>query len=307
MNSGIVRIEPPDFARMTGWTHALASKYSGMLQVSVIGRSVLGRSIYAFRIGSRRRQVLYCGGVHGREWITSLLLMYFAEELLDACANSRVICEMDIGRLLESGGLTVIPALNPDGIEISVNGADRAALGDYLDGELLERCRSAEFCRRWKSNARGVDINRNFDAGWDDMRAIAMERGIHGPSSEGWTGEFPVSEPETRAVVELCEETRFRHMVAFHSQGEVIYWNYRRFTPPRAHIMARMLALSSDYSLSEPDRTASSAGLKDWFMERFNAPAFTVEVGSGECPVPLSGFRFMYNRLREMLILGAAM
>ena len=139
------------------------------------------------------------------------------------------------------------------------------------------------------------------------MRAIAMERGINGPSPSGWTGEYPVSEPETRAVTELCGRERFRHLIAFHSAGEEIFWSYRNFTPARAHIMARLLAMSSGYSLGEPDISASSAGLKDWFMERFNAPGFTVEVGSGNSPLPLSVFPFMYSRLREMLVLGTAM
>ena len=70
--------------------------------------------------------------------------------------------------------------------------------------------------------------------------------------------------------------------------------------------MANILAMSSGYSLSEPDRTASSAGLKDWFMEKYHSPAFTVEIGSGASPLPLECFPFLYNRLREMLVLGIA-
>ena len=313
LNSGIVGIEPPDSVHISGWTRALLVKYAGLLKVSRIGSSLLGRDIYAFDIGSGRRKVLYCAGVHGREWITSLLMMYFAEELLEAYSTGGRICDIDIGRLMESVGLTVIPALNPDGIEISVKGAaGQGIIGGQsqplLPPEIIERLGTdREYSRRWKANARGVDINRNFDSGWDDMRAIAMEKGIRGPSSEGWTGEYPASEPETRAVTALCEREQFRHLVAFHSQGEVIYWNYRNFTPARSHIMARLLAMSSGYSLGEPERCASFAGLKDWFMEKYRAPAFTVEVGSGSCPVPLSGFRFMYNRLREMLVLGIAM
>ena len=65
--------------------------------------------------------------------------------------------------------------------------------------------------------------------------------------------------------------------------------------------------MSSGYALGEPERSASSAGLKDWFIEKYGRPAFTVEVASGRCPVPLNGFRFLYNRLREMLVLGIAM
>lgn len=306
MNERIVEITPPDSAHVTSWLDSLSRRYGGWMEMSEIGSSLLGRGIHAVHIGAHRRKVLYCGGVHGREWITSLLLLYFMEELLEACSRDTSICGIRIRKMLESGGITFLPALNPDGIEISVTGAFLPGMEQHLGAVLPECCRSVECCRRWKANAGGVDINRNFDAGWDDMRCIAMERGISGPSPEGWTGEYPVSEPETRAVTELCERERFRHLIAFHSSGEEIYWNYRSFTPARSHIMARILAVSSGYSLSEPDRSAGAAGLKDWFMEKYRAPAFTVEVGSGSSPLPLSGFRFIYNRLREMLVLGIA-
>lgn len=301
-----VSIEPADHSHVKEWIQRLTEQYDGLLGTASIGKSLCGHEITALHIGSQQRKVLYCGGVHGREWITSLMLLYFVEDLLHAYRTGGCICEMDIGKLMKSGGLTVIPALNPDGIELSVHGAAYDGLSLYLGEKLTERCQSPEYCRRWKANARGVDINRNFDAGWDEMRSIAMERGITGPSSEGWTGEYPVSEPETQAVTALCEKERFRHLIAFHSAGEEIYWSYRHYTPARAHIMANILAMSSGYSLSEPDRSASSAGLKDWFMERYHAPAFTVEVGKGSSPLPLSTFPFLYNRLREMLVLGIA-
>lgn len=304
----IVGIEPPDSVRVSAWLHMLSEKYSDLIDISVIGSSLLGRGIHSLHIGNRQRKVLYCGGIHGREWITSLLLMYFAEELLNAFSKGDRICDMDICRLLESGGLTIVPVVNPDGVEISVNGSDIPGLEGCLSDDLMMKCReSRDYCSRWKANARGADINRNFNAGWDDVRAIAMERGINGPSPYGWAGEYPVSEPETRAVTRLCEKEAFRHLIAFHSAGEEIYWSYRNYTPSKAHIMAKILAMSSGYSLGEPEKSASSAGLKDWFMERFNAPAFTVEIGSGASPLPLSSFHFLYNRLREMLVLGIAM
>lgn len=308
----IVGIQPPDYARVKGWVETLSAVYPDWLTVSEIGKSLLGRDIYALQIGNgnvspSNAPVLYCGGVHGREWITTLLMLYFAEDVLTACRKRRRMCEMDMNKLLASRELVIIPALNPDGVEISINGADSPGLSDYLSDDLFRCCRSREFCRRWKANARGVDINRNFNAAWDDMRAIAMDSGICGPQAAGWTGEYPESEPETRAVVDLCQQLRFRHVVAFHAQGEEIYWNYRSFTPTRSHLMARILSASSGYALREPGITASSAGLKDWFMETYHAPAFTVEVGRGECPLSLGQFRFLYNRLREMLVLGAAL
>jgi Predicted carboxypeptidase len=298
----MIDITPPDSARVKSWTRALALRYAGLLEVSSIGESLLGREIIALEMGNihPEKAVLYCGGIHGREWVTTLLLMYFAEELLAGCAGGRRMCDMDVRRMLDSRGLVIVPALNPDGIEISVSGEPPAVLlcGGSLNPESLGR---------WKANARGVDINRNFDSGWDEMRLSALERGITGPSPEGWTGSFPESEPETRAIVALCEEKRFRHLIAFHSQGEVIYWNYRNYTPPIARLMAGILSMSSGYALGEPARSAGAAGMKDWFMEKYGKPAFTVEVGRGDCPIPLSGFPFLYRRLKEMLMLGIAM
>lgn len=302
----IVKIEPPDHAAVQRCVQQLRDVYGDRLTVESVGTSLLGRSIAALHIGTPDAPVLYCGGVHGREWITTLLLLYFCEDALRACTCGERVCGIDMNRLFDKRGLVVIPALNPDGVEISINGADNGGLFNCLDDDLSARCRNREFCRCWKANARGVDINRNFNAGWDDMRAIAMDSGICGPAAAGWTGEYPESEPETRAVVALCARTSFRHVIAFHAQGEEIYWNYRDCTPPKAHLMARILSASCGYALREPCVSASSAGLKDWFMETYRAPAFTVEIGRGECPLPLSQFRFLYNRLREMLALGAA-
>lgn len=303
----IVGIEPPDYARVRGWLEELGYAYDDFFDVINVGESLLGRRIYGILIGNSHSPVLYCGGVHGREWISTLLLMYFAENLLHAYSHKRRICDIDIYKMLNARGVLIVPALNPDGVEISINGMESAGFSSELGEEMIELCHSRELSEKWKSNARGVDINRNFDAAWDDMREIARMNGINGPSIGGWTGEYPESEPETRAIVRLCELMRFRHAVAFHSQGEEIYWNYRNFTPTKAHLMARILSVSSGYPLREPDECASSAGFKDWFMEKYHLPAFTVEIGSGECPIPIGHFRFLYSRLREMLVLGIAM
>lgn len=301
----IVGIEPPDYNRVNCWMEGLGYAYDDFFDEINAGSSLLGRRIRGMLIGNSASPALYCGGVHGREWITTLLLMYFAEDLLHAYSHRLRICDIDVYKMLNTKGVLILPALNPDGIEISINGADEAGFSPEMGEEIAEICRSMS--EKWKSNARGVDINRNFDAAWDDMRSIARDGGINGPSIGGWTGEHPESEPETQAVVRLCRFMRFRHAIAFHSQGEEIYWSYRNFTPPKAHLMARILSVSSGYPLREPEQSASSAGLKDWFMEKYHAPAFTVEIGSGECPIPLSHFRFLYSRLREMLVLGIAM
>ena len=94
MSSRIVGIEPPDTTHIASWTGALQLKYGDLLHVSVIGKSALGRRIYAYRLGRGQRNVLYCGGVHGREWITSLLLLHFADELRE-CGHTLDIYELE--------------------------------------------------------------------------------------------------------------------------------------------------------------------------------------------------------------------
>ena len=307
LNSGIVGIEPPDSVHISGWTRALLVKYAGLLKVSRIGSSLLGRDIYAFDIGSGRRKVLYCAGVHGREWITSLLMMYFAEELLEAYSTGGRICDIDIGRLMESVGLTVIPALNPDGIEISVKGAaGQGIIGGQsqplLPPEIIERLGTdREYSRRWKANARGVDLNHNFDADWQRLREKERSLGINAPACTRFGGSRPESEPETRALVRLCEQTRFERVLALHSQGREIYWDFGRRTPCRCLLLAQRMAEVSGYTVASPDDIATGGGFKDWFIERFHRCGFTVEMGKGENPLPLSDLAAEYPRVRSIL------
>ena len=62
---------------------------------------------------------------------------------------------------------------------------------------------------RWQANARGVDINHNFNAGWAALQLQERAAGIGGPSPRQWGGPAPESEPETRAMTELCRRCRF--------------------------------------------------------------------------------------------------
>ena len=152
-----------------------------------------------------------------------------------------------------------------------------------------------------------MDITHNFDAGWHILREKEKKAGIFGPSKKQYGGSFPVSEPETRAVVSLCENVRFEHAIAFHSQGEVIYWNYGSEPNEKGRKMAEIFAASSGYALDVPLGLALGGGFKDWFIERFSRPAFTVEIGKGTNPLPPSDIKGIYRKIKEMLVLGILM
>jgi len=266
------------------------------------GKSVLGRPIDGFRLGAGGEAVLYAGGFHGQEWLTCLVLLRFAERICQALDNGGSIAGIDCRRALLGRGLIIVPCVNPDGVEIALSGAQSA--GDLTD-EVL-RISGGELSQ-WNANARGVDINHNFDAGWHIARQLEQAAGIDGPAPRRFGGQCPASEPETQAMVSLCEHSRPRLALALHSQGEEIYWSYGGRAPSGGALMARVLAMASGYELREPSAIASHGGFKDWFIHRFDRPGFTVEMGKGENPLPLSQLDPIYDRLEEMLMLGVVM
>ncbi len=79
--------------------------------------------------------------------------------------------------------------------------------------------------------------------------------------------------------------------MSLHSQGGEIYWNYRGYEPPESKELAARLAAASGYRAVE--LTGSDAGYKDWFIQRFRKPGFTVELGIGKNPLPLADYEDM--------------
>lgn len=280
----------------------LTKKYRFLKKLPV-GKSFLGREIQGVTIGDVKDKVLYVGAVHGSEWITSLLLLKFVEELCQAIDEGREFCETDPSSALHGRGLAIVPCLNPDGVEIALTGPK----GALWNAPNVKRILGTDSYIKWQANGRGVDLNHNFDAGWDIVHRMELKAGIIGPAMTRYGGTEPESEPETQAITQLCRDNPFRHALAFHSQGEEIYWYYGDTTPPRARLMAGILAASSRYELAEPEEMASHGGFKDWFIERFHRPAFTIEVGKGENPLPLDDLDSIYSQTCEMILLASLM
>ena len=265
----------------------------------VIGKSVLGKDIYALKIGNAPQSVLYAAAFHGLERITSLLLLRFLENLCNALKRGTEISKVNALNALKDQSLILIPCVNPDGCDISLNGHQAAgrlskSVYNISKGDISG----------WQANARGVDINHNFDANWQKLRRMEIKAGITCPAPTRFGGTHPHSEPETAALVNLCRKNHIKHVLAFHSQGEEIYWHYGENTPEISHTMAKVLAISSGYSLEAPIGLASYGGFKDWFIEEFSRPGFTIEIGKGKNPLPISNLNEIYIKLEEMMMLG---
>lgn len=279
--------------------NALKKEYPFLICHS-IGKSVCGRDIMAYSLGNYKNIVLFAGAFHAQEWLTGLVLLRFLEKVCKAVKEDKNISGVDISASLFSKGLTIVPCVNPDGVEIVLNGAESA-------GNLEEFVRnvSGNDFTKWNANANGVDINHNFDAGWEILREMESKAGIFGPSVRQYGGYAPHSEPETQSLVKFCERHPVDHAFAIHSQGEEIYWSYGENTPENSLTMANIFSVCSGYELVENDSLASHGGFKDWFIECFRRSAFTIEIGKGENPLPVEDLDEIYEKAEEMFTLGA--
>lgn len=290
--------QPPIYTNQRKAAQELKDQYE-FLKVFPIGKSVLGRSIYAFGLGDLKESALYVGGVHGMEWLTTLLLYRFLEDILRALKTGEPLADVDLGHTLENRPLLFVPCLNPDGLEIAVNGAASAR---HLE-TFIQKASKGD-TSRWQANARGIDLNHNFDAGFTQVKILEREAGILTPGPTRYGGTSPHSEPETRALVNFCTAFRVRQAYAFHSQGEEIYYQYGPCTPARSQLMAQVMGCASGYTVTEPDHLASHGGFKDWFIEKLHRPAFTIEIGRGKNPLAVEELEPIYSRLLEMLLIS---
>lgn len=290
-----------DYSDLRRIINKLCKKYPILQQFS-IGKSCAGRDIPAVKINSDTEHVLFAAAFHGSEHITSNILLLFLEEFIHAYVNNCSLAGINVRKALGNRGIIFVPRVNPDGCEISIRGA----LGcGKAAGSVYKLCQG-DFTH-WNANLRGVDINHNFDAGWKELHALERKSGILGPAPTRFGGERPHSEPETQALVSLCREHNIHHATALHSQGEVIYWSYNGYETKTSKRMAEIMAATSGYALDVPVGLASGGGFKDWFIKQYLRPAFTVEVGRGQNPLPIADASKIYNGIREMLTITAIM
>lgn len=297
----IVKDKEMNWDTYTSYIKKISARYP-FAEVSTCGKSHLKRELFSLSIGSGTNYVLYVGGVHAQEWITSVLLMRFYENICEKFASGKELAGLCTREILSDRRLIIIPELNPDGIEIALSGGD-AALGYKA---VCEKASGGDYSS-WNANARGVDINHNFDARWDILHEMGAREGITAPSPRLWGGTHAESEDETKALTRLCRELPIRHAVALHSQGEEIYWDYGKIMPPKAFLMAKIFSAITEYTLVKNEGLASHGGFKDWFVSEFSRPAFTVEVGKGENPLPVSQLDDIYTKIEEMLCVGIIM
>ncbi|MBR6556027.1 MAG: peptidoglycan-binding protein [Clostridia bacterium] len=271
----------------------IAARYPDV-RTGSFGHSVLGRELPRLTLGFGSRRVFYNAAHHANEWITTPLLMRFAERYAAAAAFDREIGGRSARELLAAVTLVIAPMVDPDGVDL-VCGAFSPGSPEWLRAAMLSTP-GIPFPAGWKANIEGVDLNLQYPALWEKAKEIKFAQGYTKPGPRDYVGSAPLSAPESRAVYELSLSEDFDRTVSWHTQGEVIYWQFSDFRPEGAEELGLRLSEVSGYPLEPTPEGSAYAGYKDWFIQEYDRPGYTVEAGRGISPLPIRDFEEIWER-----------
>lgn len=268
------------------------------IQTPSIGNSVLGNEIPEVLVGSGNKRVHYNGAFHANEWITTPVIMTFLNDYLLSLTNNVAIRGLQTFPLYQETLLSIVPMVNPDGVNLVLKGPP--SIEPYQTKVVEYNNGNTDF-KSWKANINGVDLNDQFPAEWEKEKARRRDS----PGPRDYPGESPLSEQEAIAMAALTRKRDFQRVLAFHTQGKVIYWGFENLEPPESETIVKEFSRVSGY---EPVQTIDSyAGFKDWFIQDWRRPGFTVELGMGINPLPLSQFDEIYEDTLGILLAGLYM
>jgi g-D-glutamyl-meso-diaminopimelate peptidase len=268
-----------------------------------IGKSVMGREVGYLQLGEGNTEVCYNACFHANEWITTPILLKFAEEYATAYANNANLYGEDIKELYNNFSLYLVPMVNPDGADL-VNGAVRNE--EYLEqaADIAAEYPDIPYPDGWKANIDGIDLNLQFPAGWENAKKIKYEQGYTTPAPRDYVGEAPLCAIESINMYHFTNAHDFKLILAYHTQGQVIYWKYLDYEPEGSRQIAEYFSDVSGYLMEDTPYASGYAGYKDWFIESRNLPGYTIEAGIGDNPLPMSQFSQIYYDNRYILIGG---
>lgn len=295
---------PMTYARCDRTILELVKVYP-FLRTELLTETAYGRKIRTLVIGQGKRKVIYSAAHHANEWITTPVLLKFAEEFAEAIQNDGEVFGIRAKELSEAVTIYMVPMVDPDGVDL-VTGAISAGEGQYETARVLaENYPSIPFPNGWKANLLGVDLNLQYPAGWLQAREIKFSQGYTRPGPRDYVGRAPLNQKESRALAGYTEYINPDLILAYHAQGKEIYWQFDNIEVPGAEELGQRLAQVSGYTLTEPAEVSGNAGYKDWFIKTFRRPGYTIEVGSGVNPLPLEQFDEIYRDNLGILVTAA--
>lgn len=255
------------------------------------GESVMEKKLYCLGYGRGNKKIFVNGAHHGLEYITSAFLIRFLKDF-SGCVESGVdMLGFNTRTLYNTVRIFCMPMVNPDGVDIAINGLD---ITNRYHRRLISLAGIHSFNKVWQANANGVDINHNYNAHWSKIE--------NEPAPSKYSGPYAESEPETKAVCDLIRSEDFDMLMAFHSQGGEIYYDFDSMASDSDKILAEKMSLASGYTVATPTGTAAYGGLKDWFIKEYKKSGFTVEMGHGKNPLSLNLLDDFYEENAKIIL-----
>ena len=282
----------------------LAEAYP-FLRTRLLTTTAFGRPVWTLALGDGDRRVLYSAAHHANEWITTPVLLKFAEELAEAIQNDGSLYGIPARTITRAATIHLVPMVDPDGVDLVTGAIPPGSLEYEKAARISDDFPNIPFPNGWKANLLGVDLNLQYPAGWLQAREIKFSQGYTRPAPRDYVGRAPLSQRESIALADFTEEIDPAVVLAYHTQGNVIYWQFRNYDVPGARELGEEFARLSGYELADTPYESSFAGYKDWFIQNFRRPGYTIECGEGESPLPLSQFDEIYRDNLGVLITAA--
>lgn len=276
----------------------LEKKYADYVHVEVIGTTVDDRNIYDVILGNpdAKKCVVFQASIHAREYMTTQLVMEQMEYYLDHYNNKYK--NKSYKDIFNRVCVHVVAMSNPDGVTISqdgISGIRKASLR-----KKLKKMYGAGYTAIWKANARGVDLNSQFDY------KFKYKKKYKKGSYAGYGGTKPVSEKETKALVKLVNKVNPKAVVNYHAMGNVIYCNYggSKKVQKKVYELAGEIRGLTGYTYMGLDQ---APGFANWLVCKKRIPSCTVEIGKHTTPVPISQFKTVWKQNKDVMAATAGL
>jgi g-D-glutamyl-meso-diaminopimelate peptidase len=248
-------------------------EFPNELSIKKIGSTSFNRNIWAVKLGKGKRNILFIGSHHGREWLTTSMLMVMLEQYTRSYAENSAIGPFS-SEIFDDVAIWFVPMLNPDGVSIQQKGFDAVPINKQV--KIFEMNGYSPDFTKWKANGVGIDLNRQYPAGWNELEGIPIRW------YQFYKGKVPLQAGEVKVITSFTKKIKPLMALSYHSSGREIFWNYHNgIHLNRDKLFAEKVSLLTGYSLSIPEENATGGGFTDWFITTFHQPGMTIEI----CPL----------------------
>lgn len=275
------------------------------LRTEVLTTTAFGRPVLSLVIGDGDRKVLYTAAHHANEWITTPVLLKFVEDLAQAVQSGGRLYGVEAQNIVKATTIHTVPMVDPDGVDLVTGAIETGTLEYEAARRIGDNFPDIPFPDGWKANLLGVDLNLQYPAGWLMAREIKFRQGFTRPAPRDYVGRAPLSQRETIALAQYTEEVDPDLVLAYHTQGKQIFWQFQDYQVPGAQALGEEFARVSGYTLEDVPYESSFAGYKDWFIQTFRRPGYTIEAGQGQNPLPIEQFDEIYRDNLGILVTAA--